>query len=74
LRRQLGPVQKLVLHHLATSDHGTWYAGTGWIWDNHWTMTQVLKSLERLGLVEKFDHPQHAVAYRITELGRQRSG
>jgi DNA-binding HxlR family transcriptional regulator len=37
-------------------------------------MTQVLKSLERLGLVEKFDHPQHAVAYRITELGRKRSG
>jgi DNA-binding PadR family transcriptional regulator len=56
------------------SESGTWHAGTEWIWDNHYTMTQVLKSLERPGLVETFDHPQHAEAYRITELGRQRSG
>jgi hypothetical protein len=70
LRRQLGPVQKLVLRHLATSEHGTWHAGTAWIWDDRTTMIRVLSSLERQGLIEKFDHHQHAMAYRITELGR----
>jgi DNA-binding MarR family transcriptional regulator len=71
LRRQLGPVQKLVLRHLATSEHGTWHAGTGWIWEDRTTMIRVLSSLERMGLVEKFAHPQHPVAYRITELGKK---
>jgi hypothetical protein len=32
---------------------------------------RVLSSLERQGLIEKFDHHQHVVAYRITELGRK---
>jgi hypothetical protein len=36
-------------------------------------MIRVLSSLERQGLIEKFDHHQHAVAYRITELGRKSS-
>jgi hypothetical protein len=70
LRRQLGPVQKLVLRHLAVSEHGTWHAGMGWIWDDRTTMIRVLSSLERQGLIEKFNHHQHPVAYRITELGR----
>jgi DNA-binding PadR family transcriptional regulator len=71
LRRQFGPIQMLVLRHLASSEHGTWHAGTGWVWDGPATMRRVLNSLERLGLVEKFEHPQHAVAYRISELGRK---
>jgi hypothetical protein len=72
MRRELGPVQKHILGILARSDHGTWHRGAGWYFDCHSVMIRTLESLRRYGLVERFYHPRHPVAYRITTLGRNK--
>jgi len=71
-RTQLGSVQRHVLGVLQRSSHGTWHRGAGWVYDCQSVTTKIMESLCRYGLVEKFQHPRHPVAYRLTDAGRAR--
>jgi hypothetical protein len=51
LVHRLGKTQAEIYHCLM--EHGSWYEGCGWIWDNYSQTTRVLDSLVKRGLAYK---------------------
>lgn len=51
--QRLGRLQKELYRCLI--EHGSWYEGCGWIWDNFSTTTRILESLVKRGLAYRID-------------------
>jgi len=61
--RKLGTKQRDVLDSL--KQHGSWYAGCGWLWDTTSGTRRVMESLVKRGLVAKTSGPGR-ITYRPT--------
>lgn len=64
----LGKNQKVVLDYMG--DNMEYFKGTGWVWYYHSSTVEVLESLERRGLVERYTHRDSGIEiWTITEAG-----
>lgn len=47
------------------------WPGSGWTWSNYSGTLRIMESLERRGLVERFDRAWGGPVFRLTEAGRK---